>query len=284
MNIRIIPRLDIKGPNLVKGIQMEGLRILGRPESFARSYYEQGADELLYMDIVASLYGRNSLLEIISKTSKEIFIPLTVSGGLRTIEDVRNVLNAGADKVALNTAAINNPALIKDLSLKFGSSTIVISIEAKKNGDFYEAYIDNGREKTGKNAIEWASQAVDLGAGEILVTSIDNEGTGKGFDLELIKTISASVTVPVIASGGAGKKEHLYEVAKYSNVNGIGVGSLFHYDLISNKTVKTKDNPNENYNHLKMGRGFSGVNPISLIKTKDYLFKNGMNSRRLGWH
>ena len=132
MNTRIIPRLDIKGPNLVKGIQMEGLRILGKPEDFATQYYEQGADELFYIDIVASLYGRNSLLEIISKTSKKIFIPLTVSGGLRTIEDVRNALNAGADKVALNTAAIKNPNLISDLSNQFGSSTIVVSIEAKK--------------------------------------------------------------------------------------------------------------------------------------------------------
>ena len=279
MNIRLIPRLDIKGPNLVKGIQMEGLRILGKPEVFARSYYEKGADELIYMDIVASLYGRNSLLEIISKTSKEIFIPLTVSGGLRTVGDVRNVLNAGADKVALNTAAINNPELIKDLSMRFGSSTIVISIEAKKNGDSYEAYTDNGREKTGKEAIKWAAQAVELGAGEILVTSIDRDGTGKGFDLDLIKAISSSVRVPVIACGGAGKEEHAYEVAKYSNANGIAIASMFHYDLISKNEIKNNKSANSYQDHLKMGRGLSGVKATSLNKTKEYLFEYGLNSR-----
>ena len=146
MNIRIIPKLEIKGPNLVKGIQFEGLRIMGKPEKFAKLYYDNGADELIYMDIVASLYGRNSLLDIISKTAKQIFIPLTVGGGIRNIEDIRNVLNAGADKVALNTACIKNPELIREASEKFGSSTIVISIEAKKKSEHYEAYYDNGRE------------------------------------------------------------------------------------------------------------------------------------------
>jgi len=188
MSIRIIPRLDIKGPNLVKGIHLEGLRVLGRPEEFAKYYYEQGADELMYQDVVASLYGRNSLQEIINRTAKAIFIPLTVGGGIRTIEDIRNVLRAGADKVAINTAAIKNPEFIKQAAINYGSSTIVIAIEAikHKNGDYF-AYTDNGREYTGKEVVEWAKRVEELGAGEIVLTSVDREGTGEGFDLDLLK-------------------------------------------------------------------------------------------------
>ena len=166
MNVRLIPRLDIKGPNLVKGIHLEGLRVLGKPERFARWYYEQGADELLYMDVVASLYQRNSLLDIVRRTSREIFIPLTVGGGLRTLDDIREVLRAGADKVALNTAAINRPELVREAAECFGSSTIVVSIEAIRKPDGrYEAYTDNGREKTGVDVFEWAVRAAELGAG-----------------------------------------------------------------------------------------------------------------------
>ena len=179
-NIRVIPRLDIKGPNLVKGIHLEGLRVLGKPEQFARYYYETGADELIYMDIVASLYNRNSLHDIISKTAREIFIPLTVGGGLRTVEDIRNVLKAGADKVSLNTAAIKNPQIIAEASRKFGSSTILISIEAIKQPDGrYLAYTDNGREYTGMEVLDWAKRVETLGAGEIMLTSVDREGTGQ---------------------------------------------------------------------------------------------------------
>ncbi|KPA16157.1 imidazole glycerol phosphate synthase subunit HisF [Candidatus Magnetomorum sp. HK-1] len=171
MNIRIIPRLDIKGPNLVKGIHFEGLRVLGKPENFAKFYYENSADELIFIDVVASLYGRNSLLDIITKTSKDIFIPLSVGGGIRSIDDIKNVLRAGADKAVINTAAINNPELIKKASTKFGSSTIVISIEAiKKDDGSYEAYTDYGRESTGKDAVKWAFEAADSGAGELMVT------------------------------------------------------------------------------------------------------------------
>src|SRR5712691_717483 len=190
MNIRIIPRLDIKGPNLVKGIHLEGLRVLGKPEQFAKLYYEQGADELLYMDVVASLYQRNSLLDIVSRTSKELFIPLTVGGGLRSLDDIRAALKAGADKVALNTAAIRRPEFVREAAERFGSSTIIVSIEAIRRTDgTYEAYTDNGRERTGVDALQWAQQAATLGAGEILVTSIDREGTGKGFDMELVRQI-----------------------------------------------------------------------------------------------
>ena len=179
MTIRIIPRLDIKGPNLVKGIHLEGLRVLGKPERFARYYYEHGADELFYMDAVASLYGRNSLLDIVERTAREIFIPLTVGGGLRSVDDIRTVLRAGADKVALNTAVLARPELIREASRAFGSSTIVVQIDALRRSDgTYEAYTEYGRQQTGVDAIEWAARAVDLGAGELVVTSIAQEGTG----------------------------------------------------------------------------------------------------------
>ena len=176
--IRIIPRLDIKGPNLVKGIHLEGLRVLGKPEHFAEYYYDSGADELLYMDAVASLYERNSLLDIVERTAREIFIPLTVGGGLRSVDDIREVLRAGADKVSLNTAVINRPELISEAAEAFGASTVVVSIEALKREDgSYGAYVDYGRQNTGVDVFEWAERAGELGAGQLLVTSIDREGT-----------------------------------------------------------------------------------------------------------
>jgi len=174
--IRIIPRMDIKGPNLVKGIHLEGLRVLGQPHDFAKYYYENGADELFFQDVVASLYGRNSMAEIIQKTANEIFIPLTVGGGIRTIEDINNVLRCGADKVALNTAAMGNKDFVRQAAEKFGSSTIVVAIEAIKETDGrYLAYTDNGREYTGIDAIEWSEEVVELGAGELVITSVDRE-------------------------------------------------------------------------------------------------------------
>src|SRR3972149_8987894 len=223
-NIRIIPRLDIKGPNLVKGIHLEGLRVLGSPEKFAQHYYETGADEILYMDVVASLYGRNSLHSSIEKTARGIFIPLTVGGGLRNLEDIRNVLRAGADKVSLNTAAIKNPLFIKEASRKFGSSTIVISIEAIKQPDGkYFAYTDNGREFTGIEVLTWAKKVEELGAGEIMITSIDREGTGGGYDIELTKMIAGAVDIPVIACGGAGKLEHIIRVISEGDADAVAI-------------------------------------------------------------
>ena len=233
MNIRIIPRLDIKGPNLVKGIHLEGLRVLGKPQDFADYYYMHGADELIYQDAVASLYGRNSLLDIIERTATRIFIPLTVGGGLRSVDDIRTVLRAGADKVSINTAAVERPELIRESVLAFGSSTIVVSIEAIKNPDgSYETYVDYGRESTGVDAIEWASRAVELGAGELLVTSIDRDGTGKGYDLELTRQIAEAVPVPVIALGGAGRLEHIYDVIHEGRADAVSLASMLHYDFI----------------------------------------------------
>jgi len=188
--IRIIPRIDVKGPSLVKGIHFEGLRVLGNPNEFAKFYYENGADEILYVDVVASLFERNSLSDLISSTAQEVFIPVTVGGGVRTLDDVNNILRSGADKISLNTAAINNPGFIKEASLKYGSSTIVVSIEAIKESDGkYCAYTDNGREWTGVDVFEWAKEVEILGAGEIIISSIDKEGTGEGFDIELTRNV-----------------------------------------------------------------------------------------------
>ena len=231
--IRVIPRLDIKGPNLVKGIHMEGLRVLGKPEAFARYYYENGADELFFQDTVASLYDRNSLHDIITKTAREIFIPLTVGGGLRTIEDIRNVLRAGADKVVINTAAIKNPHFIREASLKFGSSTIVVAIEAIKNSDGkYLAFTDNGREYTGLEVVEWARRVEELGAGEIVITSVDREGTGEGYDLELIRSVSEAVSVPVIAHGGASSPENIVQAIQVGRADAVAIASILHYSVM----------------------------------------------------
>ena len=275
MNVRIIPRLDIKGQNLVKGIQFEGLRIIGKPEKFASSYYKLGADELIYMDIVASLYGRNNLLDIVSRTSKDIFIPLTVGGGLRSIDDISNVLNAGADKVALNTAVIKNPNLIKKASRKFGSSTIIVSIEAKKINDNYEAYIDNGREKTGVNAIDWAIEAEKLGAGEIMITCVDRDGTGKGFDTNLSNTISKLLSIPLICGGGAGSVMHVKELIKLSSPNAVCIGSLFHYESMTKK----KKDESAFTNPLLMQRGFTNISPISIKDLKTQLIAEKIKVR-----
>jgi len=179
--LRIIPRLDIKGPNLIKGIRLEGLRVVGDPHAFALRYYAQGADEMVFMDIVASLYQRNSLSDIIRRAANQIYIPITVGGGIRSLDDVDNMLRSGADKVAINTAAIARPALITEVARRFGSQCMVLSVEAKRTGPGrWEAYTDNGREHTGLDVIDWIAQAVGLGAGEILLTAVDQEGTRKG--------------------------------------------------------------------------------------------------------
>ena len=199
--LRLIARLDIKGANLIKGIHLEGLRIVGDPQDRAEKYYQDGADEIIYMDTVASLYGRNNLLDVVTRATEHVFVPMTVGGGIRSVEDARALLRAGADKVAINTAAIKDPTLIKKLSDVWGSSTIVLSIEAKKTAEGkWEAYTDNGRERTGLDVAQWAEQGAKLGAGEIFLTSVDQEGTRKGFDCELVSEVTKSVDIPVVAS------------------------------------------------------------------------------------
>jgi cyclase len=280
MTVRIIPRLDIKGPNLVKGIHLEGLRVLGKPEHFARYYYEQGADELLYLDVVASLYQRNSLLDIVTRTAQEIFIPLTVGGGLRTIDDIRTVLRAGADKVSLNTAVIQRPALIQEAARQFGSSTIVVSIEAIKTpGGSYEAFTDNGRESTGIDALEWAVRAAELGAGELLVTSIDREGTGRGFDLELTRWIAESVPVPVIASGGAGRVSHVNDVVDQGKADAVCLASILHYGFSRTRDSQDDYSVEGNTEYLKTQKGFSKILETTVPGVKESLLAAGVPCR-----
>lgn len=227
--IRIIPRLDIKGPNLIKGIHLEGLRVVGDPHAFALDYYRQGADELVFMDIVASLYQRNNLTEIIKRAADQIFVPITVGGGIRSLDDVRTMLHSGADKVAINTAAVARPALITEVSQRFGSQCMVLSVEAKrKPGGGWEAFTDNGREHTGLEVVDWVEQAVGLGAGEIMLTSVDQEGTRKGFDIDLLRAVAARVQVPIIASGGYGRPADLVESAG-TGASGIAIADALHW-------------------------------------------------------
>lgn len=244
--IRIIPRLDIKGPNVVKGIHCEGLRVVGNPKTLALKYYQEGADELLCMDIVASLYQRNFDFDILRSLSQDIFIPITVGGGIRSINDINNALRAGADKVAINTYAIRHPEFINEAVRKFGSQCIVLSLEAKKTGpNKWEAYTDGGREHTGVDAIKWAKKAISLGVGEIIITSIDNDGTRKGYDPELTKSITSLSPVPVILHGGAGTMKSCEEILSKFNPDGLAAASVFHYQDFSIKDFKKHLNKNK---------------------------------------
>lgn len=237
--IRLIARLDIKGQNLIKSIHLEGLRVIGDPSEYARRYYEQGADELIYMDVVASLYGRNNLHELVLRTAHDVFVPLTVGGGLRSVEDVREILRVGADKVAINTAVVQRPMLIHEISKIFGSQCMVLSIEAKsRRPGHWEVYTDNGRERSGLDAVEWAQRGVELGAGEILVTSVDQEGTRAGFDCALLRAISDAVHVPVIASGGMGSSAHLVEAVQEGQVDAVAMADILHYNRSTIQEVR----------------------------------------------
>ena len=278
---RVIPRLDIKGPNLVKGIHLEGLRVLGKPEQFARHYYLHGADELLYMDVVASLYGRNSLLDIVTRTAQQIFVPITVGGGMRTLGDIRDALRAGADKVSMNTGALANPGLIRDASRRFGSSTVVVSIEAIKHGEGkYEAYCDNGRERTGDDAVEWAVQAADLGAGELLVTAIDQEGTGKGYDVDLIRSISDAVSIPIIACGGAGELDHISAAITEGQADAVSMASMLHYRSLRGFAFEPDEfAPEGNTIFLNNQTAPSWITDCEIEDVKSHLAAHGIETR-----
>lgn len=235
---RVIARLDIKSPQgLVKGIHLEGFRVIGSPEEHALRYYRDGIDELIYMDVVASLYERNSLQELVSKTASEVFGPLTVGGGIRSNDDIYRLLRAGADKVAVNTAAVRRPEFIREASRVFGSQCIVLSVEAKSVPGGWEAYTDNGRERTGLDALEWIRRAVELGAGEILVTSIDREGGRKGMDLDLIRAVGTHVPVPVIACGGVGNVTHIAQGIE-AGADAVAIASLLHYKTKTVGSIK----------------------------------------------
>lgn len=238
--VRIVARLDVKGPNVIKGIRFEGLRVVGKPNELARRYYEAGADEILFIDTVASLYGRNNLLDIVAEASRDVFIPMTVAGGIRSVEDIVGVLRCGADRVAINTAAVQRPDLIREAATAFGSQCVILSVEAKSQGPGrWEVYTDNGRERTGLDVFDWIKRGEELGAGEVLMTSIDHEGTRSGLDLDLISAVAGQVSIPVIASGGVGSAEHAAAVCGCAGIDAIACATAFHYGLCSITEMKT---------------------------------------------
>tara|TARA_B110000971_G_C20039698_1_gene516973 strand:- start:7753 stop:8550 length:798 start_codon:yes stop_codon:yes gene_type:complete len=264
----------------VKGIQLEGLRVLGKPSEFAQFYYENGADEILYMDVVASLYEKNNLSDLIKEMASEIFIPLTVGGGIRKLQDINEVLRSGADKVLINTAAVKNPEFINQAIKEFGSSTIVVAIEAiKETSDQYLVYTDNGREYTGIDVVDWAKKVESFGAGEIVITSVNREGTGEGFDYNLIKKLAKKITIPIIAHGGAGSKNDILQLAKENLVEGISIASLFHYDYINKDEYSYSNEQEGNTDFLQKIIINKNLAPINIKNLKLFLNENGIDIR-----
>ncbi|GKW47469.1 MULTISPECIES: imidazole glycerol phosphate synthase subunit HisF [unclassified Planococcus (in: firmicutes)] len=235
---RIIPCLDVKEGRVVKGVSFVSLRDAGDPVELARFYDKQGADELVFLDISASHEGKETMVEVVKTVATELSIPFTVGGGIRTLEDIKRMLRAGADKVSLNTAALDRPELIKEGADYFGSQCIVVAIDAKKNGNSWDVYTHGGRNKTDWDAVEWAKRSVELGAGELLLTSMDKDGQKDGFDLEMIQAVREAVEVPVIASGGAGNREHFAEVFEKVDADAALAASIFHYKETSIAEVK----------------------------------------------
>ena len=283
--IRIIPRLDVKGANVVKGVHLEGLRVVGEPSKFAQAYYLDGADEIVYMDSVASLYGRNNLHNIVSQAAEHIFIPLTVGGGIRSLEDVQSLLKAGADKVAINTALFKSPSLITQVAERFGSQCMVVSIDVVKNDHGqYVCLTDNGREETGVEMMSWVDKVIELGAGEILLTSVDKEGTGEGFDLELTKMVTNHAPIPVIACGGAGHNKHVFDVIEQGCADAVSVASILHYEMLarenqSNETVEGNKAFLQRAKSQVGGQLRRGIEPTTLTTLKDQLVARGVDVR-----
>ncbi|MFA5060248.1 MAG: imidazole glycerol phosphate synthase subunit HisF [Candidatus Omnitrophota bacterium] len=235
---RIIPCLDVKDGRVVKGVKFIGLRDAGDPVEIAKVYDTSGADELVFLDITASHEKRKIILNIVQKTAEQVFMPLTVGGGIKDISDIRDLLNAGADKVSINTSAVQDPSIITDAAKRFGSQCIVVAIDAKKDEEGWEVYIHGGRTPTGKDVILWAKEAQKLGAGEILLTSMDCDGTKDGFDIPLTRSVADAVEIPVIASGGAGTVKHFSDVFTKTSASAALAASIFHYGEISIKEVK----------------------------------------------
>ena len=235
---RIIPCLDVKNGRVVKGINFVGLKDAGDPVEQAKIYSDSGADEICFLDITASNENRDTIYEVVKETSKKCFVPLTVGGGVRSVDDINKLLNCGADKVSINTAAVQNPSVVIDSSKKFGSQCIVVAIDAKKNDESWEIFTHGGRNSTGIDAIEFANLMEKNGAGELLVTSMDRDGTQKGYDIDLMSKISSSVNIPVIASGGVGNLDHLVEGIKTGKASAVLAASIFHYGKYSIKEAK----------------------------------------------
>ena len=266
--IRIIPFLDIKNGLLIKGINLEGLRVLGKASNFSNHYYKNGADEICYIDNVATLYGTNNLSKFVSETANNVFIPLSVGGGIKTLEDIKKMLSAGADKVCINSAAIDNISLLKQASRIFGSANITIVIQSIKINNKYYISKSSGRDLIKINSIDWAQKVEDNGAGEIILTSVNNEGLKKGFDIDLTNKVCEKVNIPVIAHGGAGTFKNIYEVIKYTDISGVGLASILHYEALNYfPKLETKiGNTNflQNFNKVKKKRNL-------ILEIKNYL-------------
>ena len=237
---RLVARLDIKGPNVIKGVQFEGLRVMGDPSQLAEHHYHDGAQEILFIDTVASLYGRNNLASLVETTVQNVFVPLTVGGGIRSVQDARALLSAGADKVAVNTPAIERPELLRELAEEFGSQCVVVSIQAKSIGETWEALTEGGREHSGRNVLDWLAEATDLGAGEVLITSVDKDGTGQGFDLKLAQSVTSISSVPVVVSGGFGDVNHLDDLLMSSWPEAVSIGRAAHMGQVSFKAIRQR--------------------------------------------
>lgn len=236
--IRVIARIDINNNNVVKGKCLEGLRKIGKPNKMATKYYKEKIDEIIFLDAVASLYDRNSLIDILREATKNTFVPITIGGGIKSITDIKNALSAGADKVAINTQAIKNLNFIRAAVDKFGSQAIVGSVVARRHRYSWEAFIDNAKHRTNKNAIDWALELERAGVGEIMITSIDNDGRKKGFDIDLINEVTKVINIPVIASGGAGSSNDIIKLCNSTNCDAVAVASLIHYDIESISEIK----------------------------------------------
>ena len=279
---RIISKLDVKGPNLVKGVCLEGLRVLGEPSLFAKKYFNQMIDEIIYHDCVASLYDRKNFLELIKKTSSNVFIPISVGGGIKSLKDIEKVLSSGADKVFINSAAIKKPKFLIEATKQFGSSNICLSIETIKNYNNEFICLSNyGREVSNKKLYDWFCEAQQLGVGEIVVTSISRDGMGNGFDEEILELIYDKINVPFVIHGGAGNEKQIFDVLKHDKVSGVALSSILHYSLIREKDfVFEKDIKEEgNVNFLKNSEDTFNFKKINIISLKKYLKKKGIEVR-----
>lgn len=236
--IRIIARIDINNDSVVKGKCLEGLRKIGKPNKMSKKYYEEGIDEIIFLDAVASLYERNSLIQILKQASKETFIPITIGGGIKTIKDIKDALSAGADKVAINTQALKNIDFIRQAVEIFGSQAIVGSVVARRHRYRWEAFVDNAKHRTHKDALDWAKELEQAGVGEIMITSIDNDGRQNGFDTDLVDALSKRTNIPIIVSGGAGSSNDIVKLCKNSNCDAVAVASLIHYGIENISDIK----------------------------------------------
>tara|TARA_B100000035_G_scaffold212851_1_gene182365 strand:+ start:734 stop:1564 length:831 start_codon:yes stop_codon:yes gene_type:complete len=272
---RIISRLDVKNGILVKGISLEGLRNLGDPNYYSQKYYDDLIDEIHFQDVVASLYDRNALIEIIEKNSKSIFVNVSVGGGIRTKADVDKLLRIGVDKIVINSAGVKNPNFLENLVKIYGASTIAVNIDTLKYQNKYEVLIETGREKTGLELNEWVDKLQKIGVGEIIITDISLEGKKKGFDINFYEKLRKRIDIPLIAHGGAGSKENILEIFKTANVDGVSIASLFHYKYL----VEEKENKTIGTNFYLKNFDFQNKSGITIIELKKYLLSKGIKVR-----